>query len=100
MVNFGWINDDVGGTFDGFNGVNADDAGWNALGIDGGRMGGWISGDGRWETDVGGWSSGFCWKTNGELFVGVWDTLIGAGNNGLNGVFVAPPNRARQAILF
>lgn len=67
--------------------MNADDAGWNALGIDGGRIADWINGDGKWDVDVGGWSRGFCWKTNGELFVGIWDAFIGAGNKGLNGVF-------------
>ncbi len=102
IVNFGWINDDVCWVFAGFNGVNADGGAWNALGIDGGRIDDWIKGDGKWETDVGGWRSGFnverlfgfCWNNNGEPLDRFWVKLFGAGNNGLNGVFAELRNEA------
>lgn len=102
IVNFGWINDDVCWVLVGFNGVNADDVGWNALGIDGGRIDGWIKGDEKCETDVGGWRSGFndgilfkfCWNNKGEPLGGAWLKLFGAGNRGLNGVFAELRNGA------
>jgi hypothetical protein len=102
IVNFGWINDVDCWVFAGFNGVNADDGGWNALGIDGGRTEGWINGDGKCETDVGGWRSGynvwilfgFCWNINGEPLDGNWFRLFGAGKSGLNGVLAEGINGA------
>ncbi len=90
--------------FAGFNGVNADDGGWNALGIDGGRIEGWIKDDDNWETVVGCWRSGlnvwilfvFCWNNNGEPLEGIWFKLFGAGKRGLNGVLAELRNEAEK----
>lgn len=102
IVNLGWINDDICWVLAGFNGVNADGGAWNALGNDGGRIEGWIKGDEKFETDVGGWRSGFnvgilfvfCWNNNGEPLDGLWVKLFGAGNRGLNGVLAELRNGA------
>ncbi len=106
IVNLGWINDDVCWLLAGFNGVNADGGGWNALENVDGRIEDWINGDGKCETDVGGWRSGFnveilfCWNNDEELLDWIWVELFGAGKRGLNGVLAELANEALNKNLY